>query len=46
MENTIIEKKIEDVYTLKDINNILSLSLIYPSENNVCKDTKPIAKRK
>ena len=46
MEKTFIEKKIENVYTLKDIDNILSLSSIYPAENKVCKDTKPIVKRK
>ena len=34
MENTLIEKKIEDVYTLKDIDSILSLSSIYYSKNN------------
>ena len=46
MEKTFIEKKIENVYTLKDIDNILSLSSIYPAENIVCKDNKPIVKRK
>ena len=46
MENTLIEKKIEDLYTLKDIDSILSLSSIYYSENNICKDTKTIAKKK
>ena len=46
MENTLIEKNIEDVYTLKDIDSILSLSSIYYSKNNICKDTKPIVKKK
>ena len=46
MENSFIEKKIEDIYTLKDIDNILSLSSIHPSKNKICKNTKPIVKRK
>ena len=46
MANVLVEKNIEDVYTLKDIDSILSLSSIYSSESNVCKGIKPIVKRK